>query len=216
MKKKLFMVFLCIAGALLNIAFNKIAGVTVLPLYVDTILTISLTLTGGLFWGALCGFLTNIITHTINLSPWEVYLFTLCNIATAYITWLFIRYFPRELKPGFIPSETAPASRRWGKGIDKIIVLTLLSFALCIAMSIMGGMITAFTELVSFYALRPEINPSSVVLRPIMFPGGGPPLIITEILSRIPINIADRLISVFAGYGIALMLCKIPVLNKPA
>jgi hypothetical protein len=34
----------------------------------------------------------------------------------------------------------------------------------------------------------------------------GFPLILAEILSRIPMNIIDRLISAFSGYGIALAI----------
>jgi hypothetical protein len=34
----------------------------------------------------------------------------------------------------------------------------------------------------------------------------GSPLILAEILSRIPINIIDRLISAFSGFGIALAI----------
>jgi hypothetical protein len=32
------------------------------------------------------------------------------------------------------------------------------------------------------------------------------PLLLTEILCRIPVNILDRLLSVFGGYGFAVML----------
>jgi hypothetical protein len=42
-----------------------------------------------------------------------------------------------------------------------------------------------------------------------MFPQGGIPLVLAEILSRIPINIIDRLITAYAGYGIAIALRKL-------
>jgi hypothetical protein len=37
----------------------------------------------------------------------------------------------------------------------------------------------------------------------------GLPLPLTEILCRIPVNIPDRLLSVFGGYGFAVMLAWI-------
>jgi hypothetical protein len=90
---------LCLAGAALNIICNLLASrVAGLPLYLDTIFTITLTLLGGLFWGVLTAALTNLIGPTIFFYCWESYLFVVCNITTAFITWLFIRFFPRELR----------------------------------------------------------------------------------------------------------------------
>jgi hypothetical protein len=219
MKKTMLLLFLSVLGALLNIAFNRIAGLTVhgvqfLPLFLDTILTVSLTLTGGLFWGILCGALTNLVAHSLTFWGWEGYLFILCNVATAFITWLFVRLFPRELafgqKAAHRRCEVPLRQDRHSVSktvIDRMIVLILLSFALCIAMSVLGGLIAAFIQVsVTSSTARASFNFSSVILRPIMFPQGGPPLILAEILSRIPINIIDRLITAFAGYGIALAL----------
>jgi len=41
--------------------------------------------------------------------------------------------------------------------------------------------------------------------------GGAAPVFLAEILSRIPVNIIDRLLTAFAGYGIALLLKKGPI-----
>jgi hypothetical protein len=91
--------------------------------------------------------------------------------------------------------------------IDRMIVLILLSFALCIAMSVLGGIIATFIQArASSQAAETAKTFSSAILRPIMFPQGSLPLALAEILSRIPINIIDRLITAFAGYGIAVAL----------
>jgi len=65
--------------------------------HTHTILTITITLVCGLLWGMLCGAMTNIISHTIFEFGWGGYLFALCSIATALITWLFMRLFPNVL-----------------------------------------------------------------------------------------------------------------------
>jgi hypothetical protein len=95
--RTIIVIFLCIAGALLNNVFTVVAGKLNIPLFLDTVFTVTLTLTGGLFWGALTGALTNLIYNTLFYWGWEGYLFTLCNIATAVVTWLFMRFFPQEL-----------------------------------------------------------------------------------------------------------------------
>jgi len=200
------MLFLCLTGALLNIAINKLftaGGIWILPLYLDTILTITATLLGGFFWGILTGALTNIIGHTINFWGWEGYLFTLCSIATALITWVFIRQFPQEIK---ITNDDKPQivkthnSQMFFRIINRIIVLILLSFTLCLAMSLLGGLISALIQI--FGSSPADELHLSALLGSTMFPKMN--VILMEILSRIPINIIDRLISVFAGYGIAI------------
>jgi hypothetical protein len=209
------MVALCFAGALLNIALNRINLLVALPLFMDTVLTVALTFYGGLFWGTLCGVLTHLIYYTIWFEGWEMSLYTLCSMATALITWLFIRLFPRELDLSSRHAKyeqmlrTAGIERRSGKlakVMDRAIVLTLLSFALCLAMSVMGGLITAIIL---------EINSSlqgqrafGGILSDTMF-SPNIPVLVVEITARIPINITDRLIAAFAGYAIALGIKKL-------
>ena len=94
---KMIMLALCLAGTALNMGLCNLSDTAGIFLYLDTVFTVSVTFVGGLFWGALCGALTNLIIHTIFGWGWQGYFFVLCNIATAFITWLFIRFFPREL-----------------------------------------------------------------------------------------------------------------------
>ena len=200
------MLFISLTGALLNVAINKLltaGGIWILPLYLDTIFTVAITFIGGLFYGILTGALTNIIGHSINFWGWEGYLFTICNVVTALITWLFIRLFQQEIKISNKKNTTAVMpqnSQTLYKIINKIVVLVLLSFALCLAMSIIGGSISVLIQ--KFGSSHADELQLSALLGSTMFPQLNSYL--TEILSRIPINIIDRLISVFCGYGIAL------------
>jgi len=208
--RKVYIFFLCIAGALLNIAISRAAhGSPLLGiLFLDTIITVSFTLLYGPVWGAITGALTNIISHTIESWGWVNYLFTLCNIATALVTYLFMRIFPRELslqrqKETRANFRILPKSRRLAFVIERVAVLILLSFALCIAMSVLGGLIAAFIQIINpSHIGASRLSPNDLYR---MFPQGFS-LILGEILVRIPINIVDRLISAFSGYGIALAL----------
>jgi hypothetical protein len=216
------MFFLCVAGALLNVAFAVVAGKLNIPLFLDTVLTVTLTLTGGLFCGALTGALTNVIYNTFFFWGWEGYLFALCNIATALVTWLFMRLFPRDLgwltlpwqglgkSPGNVASRTAfPSpfkSRRFEAVADRAVVLILLSFALCVAMSILGGLISGLIQIFNPAFPKGPLVSAAMSDQNI-------PLILTEIISRFPMNVIDRLISAFAGYGFALALHRMPMLR---
>jgi len=211
------MAVLCLAGALLNIQLNRLTFLTVLPLplYMDTVFTVALTFWGGLFWGILCGAITNLIAHTYWFSGWELYLYTICNIATALITWMFIRLFPRELDFSLRYAKHEQIQRAAGiasesgklfRVLERVIALALLSFALCIAMSILGGAIT--TVILQINPARLEQRAYWGILSDTMF-GENFSVLLTEILARIPINIADRLIAAFGGYGIALCLRKL-------
>jgi len=204
MRKKLIIIMVCIAGVLLNFAISRLNTFAGLPFYLDTILTISITLVLGPVWGAICGTLTNIMGHTIWFWGWAGYLFILCQIATAYITGAFMHFFPKEMYPGIIRTALK-ASHNKSRSIilrDKIIILFLLALVLSIAISIIGGTISTFI-IILYPAFDREPGLSTLTVN--MF-SNSIPIFIREILSRVPINIVDRLISVFAAYGIAVGL----------
>ena len=217
MRKTILMIALCLAGALLNIVLNRLDLLAGLPLFLDTVLTVALTFYGGLFWGALCGVLTHLIHYLIWFAGWEMSLYTLCSIATAVLTWLFIRFFPRELDLFSRHARyeqllrTAGIERRSGsfaKLMDRAIVLTLLSFALCLVMSVMGGLITAL--ILKINASLHGQRALGGILSDTMF-SKNIPMPVVEIAARIPINIIDRLVAAFGGYAIALGLKKLTV-----
>ena len=182
----------------------------------DTMLTISITLTCGFFWGAACGMLTNLFHHAFFGFGWEGYLFIICNIATAYITRIFMRLFPGELnlcasiiqrsrtpaQPAAVQKTAVYKSNLFGRVMDRVIVLIILSFALCLAMSFLGGFIAAV-----IMSISPSYNYGgsgiTALFSTTMFKGNTH-VLVAEIVSRIPVNIVDRLISTFGGFGIAL------------
>ena len=209
-------IFLCLTGTLLNITISRLSFLSGIPLYLDTVLTISVTLTGGLFCGAVCAALTNIIYHTLWGYGWEGYLFAVCNIATAFITWFFIKIFPSELdflykKPLYNAGVSVKRSLI-ETIMNRVVVLIIFSFALCLGMSFFGGFIaTVIIALDASY--KSSGSGIAAIFSATMFKGNTP-VIIAEIVSRIPVNIVDRLISVFAGYGIALGIRRL-MFNRP-
>jgi hypothetical protein len=142
-------------------------------------------------------------------------LYALCNAAVAIVIVCFIRFFPAELRFG-VPAvkagafESAPVNSRFRTVMNTLVVLLLLSFVMCIVISVLGGLITVLIKTFSplFQTPSPERLFKLALLRKNF------PLAAIEILSRIPLNIIDRLLSVFGGYGIAVLLWRIPKFFK--
>jgi hypothetical protein len=204
MHKSLLILLLSLAGAALNAGAGELMNRLNIPLYMDTVFTIAFTLAAGLLPGIICGLFTNIFISSTYLAGWPYYLFAICNIASALITALFVRLFPKELH--FSPKDTQPASAKHPFKIvmDRLVVCVLLSFILCIAMSILGGMIAAAITLLAPNPTEGR-GPESIMLNFSLF-SSQLPVLLREIFSRIPVNIVDRLVSAFTGYGIALAL----------
>jgi hypothetical protein len=173
----------------------------------DTVFTVAVTLSCGLFLGVVCGALTNIICYTVWFWGWEAYLFALCNVATALITASFMRLFKRELGSVYKTPETVGGvtfkSTRLSRVMDKVIALILLAFALCLAMSVSGGVISA-----AVWGASPSYPYESSLLSLLgktMFAENVPTLV-REIAARYPVNMIDRIITAYIGYGIAVLV----------
>jgi hypothetical protein len=217
-KNPLVMILACLAGALLNNGISTLCqNAGGVPLYLDTVCTVALTFYGGLLWGLLTGALTNLIMQSIWITGWPDYLFALCNMAAALLTFLFIRLFPRELSlapAGTALQETAlpeaapfpGKSRRLNRLLDRVVVLVFLSFASSVVLSLLGGLIAVIIK----YRIAPALGGEGpeVFFRPVLL-RKNLPAFFAEILSRIPVNIIDRLVSAFAGYGIAALLARL-------
>jgi hypothetical protein len=207
--KFIVLAFISIAGAALNIAICYLSqNVLTIPLFLDTIFTMTLTFYGGVFWGVLTGALTNLVFHSVFFVSWPYYLYTFCNIAVALVTALFIRWFPRELSLSQKAEEGRLSSSAQLQNLtEKAIILILLSFALCIVISILGGIFSTLINIIETPVEGAEIVDPGKNFR-LALQRKGFPAIMVEIASRIPVNILDRLISSFAGCGIAMLLAK--------
>jgi hypothetical protein len=194
-----------IAGALLNmLIYYFLRNRLGIPLFLDTVMTMTITFYGGALWGALTGALTNLMQQSIFFYGWPYYLYALCNIAVALVTALFIRWFPRELRVDGA-EQSLPKSLWLQDLIGRAIALVLLAFVLCLVISVLGGLcatlINNFTPppLVPD-SISPEQNFRLALIRRNL------PGVLVEIGSRIPVNLLDRLFSSFAGYGLAVLL----------
>ena len=204
-RRYLFLIIVAIAGAALNLIVHFGTRYAMgIPLFLDTIFTITVTLYAGLLAGILTGFLTNLGMTLMMFTGWGYLLYALCNILSALITAYLVRLFPEEL------SITPTSGRRPYPGalsvfIERIAALFFLSIVMCFAVSLLGGLIAVLLEAV----YGPDVWGGAELTLRLELVRQKIPAVLTSVLSRIPINIVDRLISVFAGFGAAWLLGRL-------
>jgi len=188
-------------------------------LYLDTIFTAAAAFAGGLVSGLISAVLTTVfygLEYTIRTgTPYfgAYYLYMLCSIAVALLVRLFARFFPNECdNVRVIGGRDEPFNGKSKQG-SFFIMLAILSFVMCIVVSILGGLISAGITTVT--GVIDQSGPPETFFR-LAFIEQGFNLTGSEILARFPVNIADKTIAVFVGYGIALLTQKIVKRKKQA
>jgi hypothetical protein len=192
----LLITLVCLAAAVGNSLLSiLVMNVLDIPLFMDTMFNIAITFEWGLVPGLVTAVLSNItkrlfdimLLHTSGLLPYPTLMvgFTLCSMTTALLTWLFARLLPE-------PVAGEPFSRRF---VMIIIILFALSIIMALVESLMGGLTAA-------------LNPTSSIGPQLNFQGmlylSGFSRFPVEILSLLPINLIDRPLSVFVGYGLVI------------
>jgi hypothetical protein len=193
----------CLISALGNVVSSALAGgVLKLSLYLDTVFTVAVTFAFGLWPGILTGallypaigILRNIILNLEMSTFWAGNVFILCTLSEI----LLVCFFRVKIRPGqsVFPKEPFPSSFI---GIAaRLMVLVALD---CILISVVGGIIDFV--LYSLLSVPRGIYPEDIFKLGLY--RNNVPVLAAAILSRIPINIVDRFIAVFGGYGISLL-----------
>jgi hypothetical protein len=167
-----------------------------LSLFLDTVFTCALTFAGGLVPGLIVVVLT-VIDISIFQGK-EFWLFQLCSLAEVLLICLLRPGKARRLSSlgGSGPEKTASF-------ISTLAVLLVLYAAACVTISVLGGIVDfvlydILAEGKAYYS--PEDTFKIGLLR------GGSPVVVTNILARIPINVVDRFIVIFGGFSLSLPL----------
>jgi len=191
---------------------NYISG-----LYLDTIFTAAAGFAGGLVSGLIGAVLTTVIYGIVSTiktgTPYfgAYYLYILCSIAVVLLVRLFARFFPTEYeRVRVIGGRDEPHNGKIRQS-SLFIMLATLSLVMCIVVSVMGGLISAGITTVT--GVIDKSGPPETYFR-LGFIRQGFNLTASEILARFPVNIADKPIAVFGGYGIAFLVKKIVKLRS--
>jgi hypothetical protein len=194
---------LCVASALGNVVLSYF--ITDIPLYLDTVFTAAVCFAAGLLPGLLTGALLTplcflLIGRRLLGFPvetdWAGYIFTLCVIAEI----ILVCFYHARMKEREAEFLKAPSLTSFIGVASHLLVLVAVD---CIVISIMGGIIDYFITMFSMpRAYYPEDTFKLGLLR------NNVPVLAAAVFSRIPINIVDRFIVIFGGYGISLLYRK--------
>jgi hypothetical protein len=223
--KKVKNVTLCILAAfavcLLNYSLNFLAVKTLrLPLFLDTLFTCSIAFALSPLPGIFISILSFFIASTIHYILFGVlgnFAFVFCIIAEILLIYGFRRRLSRQrtslsraLLADGDPADYHPADREGQREPYSLIStassLLLLYLLTCITISLVGGIIdwagtvvlgTGDHETLSYTFFKIGLLRNRL------------PLLAANILSRIPVNIVDRFITIFGGYGLGLLLRRI-------
>jgi hypothetical protein len=181
------------------------SGVFKLSLYMDTVFTVAVTFSFGVFPGIATGvilFPLYGISRPILLQTgadifWPGNFFILCSLSEILLVAVFrVKIRPQE---ALFFEEPSPAS------FTGIAVRLMALMALdCIFISFTGGVIDVMLS--TFFPALKTLNPEDIFKLGLL--RSNVPLLPAAILSRIPINIVDRFIAVFGGYSISLLYRK--------
>ena len=201
-------IILCIASAFANAAFSYIiSGILIVPLYVDTIFTVAMCFTAGMFTGIMTGavfsplFFFLVFKFILNV-PLDVALlrnvFIICIMAEVFLVCHF--YTKIKTRESAFLEKLASKQDILFAFIPVAVQLLLLVVLDCIVISVLGGIIELIIEQ---FSVPWKYSPSDIFK--LGFLRNNAPSFIADILSQIPINIVDRFIAIFGGYGISLV-----------
>jgi len=194
---------LCILSAIGNVLGSYLRIKTGIPLYIDTIFNAAICFSAGLLPGVITGMLLfPVMNYWVNMffrgpslgffgNIWEI-----CILVEIILVWFFYKKM-KEREAVFFEDS---ALHTFIGVAAQLLVLAVLD---CIVISVTGGIIDYVLSSLSMpRTFSPEDNFKLGLLR------NNVPLLATAILARIPINMVDRFIVIFGGYGISLLYRK--------
>jgi hypothetical protein len=196
------LLLICVGSAFANVAASALAnGVLMAPLYLDTVFTIAVTFGFGL----LPGLVTCVVFYPVQNALYNFFLnidadgatgnlFVLCAVSEILVVHLFC-----------VKNRAQLSSFRNEPSLSSFVSMAAPFMGLvaldCIIISIVGGVIDFILN--NTQAIQTGFYPEDLFKLGLI--RNNMPFLVAAILSRIPINIVDRFIGVFGGYGISLL-----------
>ena len=183
----LFVLIATLLCIVINFGFNHLSTFILhIPLFLDTIGTVTLTFLYGIVPGLICALATTITDSLIGGYFMQLpTLYVICSFSAVFICHAFkARIFDSDLL------------------IVRLSYLFILSMAMCIVISILGGIIDSICMTYSDYKSNTPV--ASDFFKP-NFIKLGLSKLGTNIISRFPINIIDRLVTAVVAYYLAVL-----------
>lgn len=186
-RRWLIIIISTILSIVINIGFNHLAiFILHVPLFLDTVGTVTLTFFCGWIPGLVCAFATTLLDSIIGGYFLQLpTLYVICSFFAVFISYKFKRNI---FNTNMI--------------IVRICYLFILAMIMCVVISILGGIIDSicitYSNYKSTYPIASDFfKPNFIKL--------GLSQLGTNIVSRFPINIVDRLFTCFISYGLSLL-----------
>ncbi|WP_296668124.1 ECF transporter S component [Treponema sp. UBA785] len=181
-KRFVFFALSVLAGLLDYLICDFVAWINHLPLFCDTVFIMALSFLAGPWWGVLAGFFYHLIDFILNRTLEPGHLFMLCHFLAALTAGYFKILFIKK-------TDT-------GRAV--FVKLIVLSIALCLVMSISGGIISYVLSFVEAY----NQASSQIDFFTFLWENRFRSKLLLLIAVRLPVNFADRLICTFAAWGV--------------
>jgi hypothetical protein len=205
-RARLKIFLLCLVSALGNVLSGVTASALHAPLYLDTLFNCAVTfaagfvpglLTGALLFPLFSGWTRICLMRVPPAAFWPTNFFVICVISEIVLVWLFRSRLTANA-PALDDSGEKPFARSFAGAVSPLMALIALD---CVVVSVTGGLVdyTVYT----LFAAPSVKNPENIFKLGLL--RGSLPFLFSAILSRIPINIVDRFIVIFGGYGVSLL-----------
>ncbi len=186
-RRWLIIIISTILSIVINFGFNHLAiFILHVPLFLDTVGTVTLTFFCGWIPGLVCAFATILLDSIIGGYFLQLpTLYVICSFFAVFISYKFKRNI---FNTNMI--------------IVRICYLFILAMLMCVVISILGGIIDSicitYSNYKSTYPVASDFfKPNFIKL--------GLSQLGTNIVSRFPINIVDRLFTCFISYGLSFL-----------
>mgnify|MGYP003408947350 FL=1 len=186
-RRWLIIIISTILSIVINIGVNHLViFILHVPLFLDTVGTVTLTFFCGWIPGLVCAFATTLLDSIIGGYFLQLpTLYVICSFSAVFISYKFKRNI---FNTNMI--------------IVRICYLFILAMIMCVVISILGGIIDSICITYSNYKSTYPV--ASDFFKPNFIKLGFSQLGI-NIVSRFPINIVDRLFTCFISYGLSLL-----------
>jgi hypothetical protein len=186
-RRWLIIIISTILSIVINFGFNHLAiFILHVPLFLDTVGTVTLTFFCGWIPGLVCAFATTLLDSIIGGYFLQLpTLYVICSFFAVFISYKFKRNI---FNTNMI--------------IVRICYLFILAMIMCVVISILGGIIDSICITYSNYKSTHPV--ASDFFKPNFIKLGFSQLGI-NIVSRFPINIVDRLFTCFISYELSLL-----------
>ena len=185
-RKTLFSALFLVVTVLVNVMGAIFAATNIIPLYLDSVLTIALTAYAGLFWGIGAAVLTNLCLHLLHIT---ILPYMVCHISTALCAWLTFRHWDAKNIHGFNHQTNYP-----------IEVFLLAGLWSALSNGILGNAVSTLTPHIEKLSIATPEQGLYIATGSLLF---------SVYLTGLLTNLVDKLLSGFISFFVWRMLLGI-------